>query len=166
MFAYLIRHGIAVNRGAAGVLDDRSRELTPQGIQKMGRNAAALARLRLVIDEIWTSPLMRARQTADIVAKNLNLTGKPRVVKALSPGGDCRQLIQRLSQYVDRGGVALIGHEPDLGKLASFLLTGSSSGFVEFKKGGIACIEVEDFQSTLQARLQWLLTPKQMKLMT
>lgn len=166
MRLYLIRHAIAVDRSAPGILDDRSRELTPQGIQKMRRSAAALAKVGVVIDEIWTSPLLRARQTADIVSQSLGVRGSPCIVRALSPGGDCEQLMRRLAQHLDFSGVALIGHEPDLGKLATFLLGGPRQSAVEFKKGGAACIEVDDFHPPVRGRLQWLLTPKQMKLMT
>ncbi|MGQ9649643.1 MAG: phosphohistidine phosphatase SixA [Phycisphaerae bacterium] len=166
MRLYLIRHAVAVGRSASGILDDRSRELTPQGIRKMRRNAAALAKIGVVVDEIWTSPLLRARQTADIVAQSMGIRGSPRIVKALSPGGNCEQLMRRLAQHVDFSGVALIGHEPDLGKLATSLLAGSRQPAVEFKKGGAACIEVDVFHPPVRGRLQWLLTPKQMKLMT
>lgn len=166
MRLYLIRHAIAVARGASGILDDRSRELTPQGIEKMRRNAAALTRLGVVADEIWTSPLVRARQTADIVAQSLGLETAPRTVRLLAPGGDPRQLIQRLAQRSDRSGVVLVGHEPDLGELAAFLISGSHQASIEFRKGGAACIEVDDFHSPIRGRLHWLLTPRQMKLMT
>lgn len=166
MRLYLIRHAIAVNRGASGILDDRSRELTPQGIQKMRRHAAALAKLGVVADEIWTSPLLRARQTADIVAHSLSLEATPRAMRVLAPGGDCRQLLQRLSQRSDRAGIILVGHEPDLGRLAAFLLSGSYDISIEFRKGGAACIEVDDFHPPVRGRLHWLLTPKQMRLMT
>ncbi len=166
MKLYLIRHGIAVNRDAPAVLDDRLRELTPQGITKMSRNADALAHLGLVIDEIWTSPLIRARQTADIIARRFETAGNPRIVKALGPGEDNGRLLQRLARFGQKEGVALIGHEPNLGLLTTYLLTGSSHEAVVFRKGGAACIEVECFQPTIRARLQWLLTPKQMKMMT
>lgn len=165
MRLYLIRHAIAVDRDAVGVLDDASRELTPQGIGKMGHNAAALARLGVKANEVWTSPFLRARQTADIVARGLGLAGGPRVVKALSPGGDYQALIQRLARHADWAGVALVGHEPDLGRLAALLLAGSPHGAVDFKKGGAACIEIDDFHPPVRGRLEWLLTPKQMKMM-
>ncbi len=166
MTVYIVRHAIAVKRGTPGLLDDQSRALTPAGIKKMCRNAAALKKLGVAIDEIWTSPLLRARQTANLLAEGLGLRTSPRVVKALEPGGDVQQVIQKLSQLVNRPAVALVGHEPDLGILATTLLTGSPHGRIEFKKGAVACIEIDDFKPPLQGRLQWMLTPKQMSLMT
>jgi phosphohistidine phosphatase len=166
MELYLVRHAIAVPRGAPGVLDDRLRELTPAGIKKMRRNAEALATLGVVIDEIWTSPLIRARQTADILVEGLGLRAKPHVVKALEPGTDPRQVIEKLLQHANRAGIAVVGHEPDLGKLATFILTGSGRPAIEFRKGGVACIALDDLKPPLRGWLRWLVTPKQMKAMT
>jgi phosphohistidine phosphatase len=166
MRLYLVRHAIAVPRGAPGVLDDRSRELTPAGVKKMRRNVAGLARLAVEIDEIWTSPLVRARQTADLLAEGLHLATHPRVVKGLEPGGDINILTQKLAQHADRAGVALVGHEPDLGELATYLLTGARQPGIRFGKGAVACVEVDDLKPPLRGRLRWLLTSKQMKLMT
>ena len=140
--------------------------MTPLGVKKMRRNAAALAKLQVGIDEIWTSPLLRARQTADILAEGLGLAATPQVVKGLEPGGDSAQLIRRLERRAALGGIVLVGHEPDLGQLATQLLTGSRRAAVEFKKGAVACIEVDDVHSPLRGRLHWLLAPKHMRLMT
>ncbi len=165
MKVYVVRHGIAVPHGAPGVLDDRSRELTPDGAKKVRRHAAALARLGVVVDEVWTSSLSRARQTADILADGLEVAARPRVVKALEPGGDIRSLTHQLSQRADRKGIMLVGHEPDLGRLATHLITGLTRTAIEFKKGAVACIAIDDFKAPLRGRLRWLLTPRQMRLM-
>lgn len=164
MNVYLVRHAIAVPRGSPGTLDDRTRDLTPAGIKKMRSNAAALARLKVVIDEIWTSPLTRAARTAEILSEALALAASPRVAKDLAPGGDAQQLVRRLARHSNRTGVALVGHQPDLGVLGTFLLTGSRHAALELKKGGIACIEIDDFSPPLRGRLRWLLTPRQMRL--
>lgn len=166
MELYLVRHAIAIPHGAPGVLDERSRGLTPAGIRKMRRNVAALAELGVALDEIWTSPLSRARQTADILADGLDLAVHPRVVKALEPGSDIQLLAEKLSQHANRAGIALVGHEPDLGRFATYIITGSRHPAIEFKKGAVACIGVDDFKPPLRGRLRWLLTPKQMRLMT
>ena len=71
MLLYLVRHAIAIPRGAPGISSDASRELTPEGIRRMRQNARALVQLDVVIEEVWTSPLIRARQTADLLAEEL-----------------------------------------------------------------------------------------------
>jgi len=164
MRVYLVRHAIATPRELSGVLEDRSRELTPLGIRRMRRQTAALARLNVVIDEVWTSPYVRATQTAAILSEGLALATSPRVVKELAPGGDLLQLLQKLARHTHRTGIALIGHEPDLGILGTYLVTGTRHEAIEFKKGGVACVKIDDFKSPLRGRLCWLLTPKQMRL--
>src|SRR5262245_54615467 len=142
MLVYLIRHAIAYERGLIADLDDDARELTPVGIKKMRRNAAALARLRVRSDEIWTSPLVRATQTAEILAEALRPAGGVHVVTELAPGGDFDRLLHRLQLHAEHEAVALVGHEPDLGQLVGMLLTGQRRPIVRFKKGGVACIEI------------------------
>ena len=165
MDLYLVRHAIAERRGSAGVLDDHSRKLTPAGIKKMQHNVEALCRLKVTFDEIWTSPLLRAKQTADILVEGLRLTKRPYIVRALAPGQKSEILIQRLSRHARDASIALVGHEPDLGKLASYLLLGSPLEAVAFKKGGVARIEVNNFKPFVRGCLHWLLTPKQMQIM-
>lgn len=165
MNVYLVRHGIAVPRGMSGAMDDAARELTPVGMKKMRRNAAALLKLGVVIDEVWTSPFVRARQTARILAEGLGLRAAPRVVKALEPGGEVAEVLNKLGLLVNRKGVALVGHEPDLGGLATRMLTPAAHSVFEFRKGAIACIAVDDFKPPPEGRLQWMLTSGQMRLM-
>lgn len=131
----------------------------------MERNVAALAKLKLALDEIWTSPLTRAKQTADILARGLDFSKRPRIVKALEPGQKPDLLLQKLAQHPDSKGIALVGHEPDMGRLASYMLLGSTIESVVFKKGAVARIEIDDFKRPLRGQLHWLLTPKQMQLM-
>ena len=165
MELYIVRHAIAVARGAQGVLNDRSRPLTQAGIEKMRQHAAALAKLEIVLDQVWTSPLVRAKQTAEILVEALGLALKPCVVKALEPGGDYQPLIAKLSEHADRAGIAIVGHEPDLGEFATYLLTGAHQSAIEFKKGAVACIELDDVESPPpRGRLRWLLTPKQLQM--
>ncbi len=163
MQLYLIRHAIAVDRGAAGVVDDRSRELTIDGIRKMRRVAAGLSKLIEELDEVWTSPLVRARQTAEIVCEEFGLRRPPQTVPALEPGGKPQDIVARLVKHAGREGIALVGHEPDLGELATFLIAGTRRSGIRFKKGGVACIEISDFHAPVRGELCWLLTPGQLR---
>lgn len=163
MLVYLVRHGIAAPADAPGVIDDASRPLTPQGGRRMHRAAAGLAHLRIRPAEIWTSPLLRARQTADLLGEALDLSTRIVTMPCLEPGSRPEAVLQQLITRPDLPGVALVGHEPLLGELATFLLTGLAAGSIRFKKGGAACIEVEDVRTPVRGRLLWLLTPGQLR---
>ena len=162
MHLYLIRHGIAESYGTPGVTDDASRELTDKGEERIRRNGRALVQLGEVIDEIWTSPLERARRTADLLAGELGVATPVRVVEDLAPGGKFEPLLEALEPHMEQAGVALVGHEPGLGELATYLLTGVGSSSFRFKKGGVGCIEVYKLDPPPRCQLRWLLTPRQM----
>ena len=163
MLVYLVRHAIAIERNGVPGFDDASRPLTDKGIDRMRRIVRGLDHLGVTVDEIWTSPLVRARQTADILAKSRHFQGGVRVVPALAPGGDATQVLRELHSGGPRTAVALVGHEPDMGELAGLLLTGRSAALFDFKKGGVACIEIEKSGMPLHGKLCWLMTPKQLR---
>ena len=163
MLVYLVRHAIAVPRDGVTAFDDASRELTDKGIDRMRRCVRGLDRVGAGFDEIWTSPLVRARQTADILAESPNFTGRSKVVNALAPGGDLNQVVRELQQNARVASVALVGHEPDMGELATLLTTGQAGSTFRFKKGGVACIEIDDLSPPLRGELLWMMTPKQMR---
>src|SRR5690349_20137533 len=98
MYLYLIRHAIAVERDAPGITNDTERALTPEGRNRMRRNVRGLLRLKAKIDAIWTSPLIRARQTAEIVAEAYALSTAIQEEPALEPGGEMAMLVQRLCE--------------------------------------------------------------------
>ena len=161
MFVYLMRHGIATPRDELGI-DDASRALTPEGAEKVRRISASLHWLNAEFDEIWTSSLVRAHQTAEIVAATWGLSDKIRIVSALEPGGDLQAVVDRLRNTSGPRGVLLTGHEPDMGELAGQLICGRKGGVVRFKKGGVACIELGESAPGGSGELLWLLTPKQL----
>jgi phosphohistidine phosphatase len=161
LFVYLMRHGIASPRCEVGI-DDASRALTAEGAEKVRRISAGLHWLNVEFDEIWTSPLVRAHQTAEIVAATWALSGKVRIVTALEPGGDLQAVIDQLRSTSGLRGVILTGHEPDMGELAGQLICGRKGGAVRFKKGGVACIELDETLPGGCGELLWLLTPKQL----
>lgn len=164
MFIYLVRHGIAAARFAG--TDDRARALTPEGFEKMRFIKDALANLGVKFDEIWTSPLLRARQTADILATGARKDIPVKTVASLEPGGDFGALRTLLAEHAHLESVALVGHEPCLSEFMSHLLGASPSLMIRFKKGGVALVEIDDFKSPLRGELCWLLSPKAMKLMS
>jgi phosphohistidine phosphatase len=154
---YLIRHGLAAERGDE-YPDDSKRPLTSAGISALRKEARALVELDISFDVIITSPLTRARQTADVFAQGL--PAKPPVVltDSLSPAGSHASLFQELGRHMRKASIALVGHEPNLGELAARLL--GAKGGIEFKKGAICRIDFDVFPPKGVGTLKWLAPPK------
>ena len=110
MNIYLLRHGIAVS--AEETAPDEDRPLTAKGIKRMRKGARGLRRLGLDFDAVLTSPLARARQTADIVAASLGLESRLTVVETLQPNCSVEELLASLSDYQHCKHLLLVGHEP------------------------------------------------------
>jgi phosphohistidine phosphatase len=104
---------------------------------------------------------VRARETADIVAASYRSAARV-VLPALAPGAAPRTLLQWLRRQPDDASVALVGHEPDLGRLAGWLLTGRAAGFVNFKKGAAMLIGFDGAPRAGGGTLGWLLTAAQL----
>lgn len=157
---YLVRHGIAAERGKEWP-DDSKRPLTHKGIARMREVAAGLKDLEVSFDLILTSPLVRARQTADLLHQGLGGSIPLEETTLLGPGGRPADLIEflRSKKKVDR--IALVGHEPDLGQLAAFLI-GARAPLV-FKKGGICRIDFEKFPPVPPGHLVWFALPKMLR---
>jgi phosphohistidine phosphatase len=158
---YLIRHGVAAQRGDA-FPDDTKRPLTSRGITRLRKEARALAKLGVSFDQIVTSPLVRARQTADAFAQALNPHPPLAICDALAPGGTAVAVIEDLGRFERRARVALVGHEPNMGELAARLL--GTRRPIEFKKGAICRIDVAALPPTRPGVLRWFVTPKMFRL--
>jgi phosphohistidine phosphatase len=154
---YLIRHGVAEERGDAWP-DDTKRPLSEGGIERLQKSARGLARLDVWIDVILTSPLVRTRQTADIVASAFDPRPSIISVDSLAPEGTYTALIADLEKHGRKTRIALVGHEPGIGELAARLI-GSRHSF-EFKKGAVCRIDVEEIPPVGPGDLRWMLTPK------
>jgi len=166
MELFLLRHGPAVERGTRGFEDDTLRPLTAKGRRQMRTTAAAMKRLRGKFDLILSSPFARAKQTAEIVATVLRLKRRLKFSNALAPGGPPAILLRQLSREKPAPEkILLVGHEPDLSRLVALLVAGGPRLPMDFKKGGLCKLEAETLRAGQCARLAWLLTPKQMKLM-
>jgi phosphohistidine phosphatase len=160
---YLMRHAIAEPRGETADID---RTLAAEGVRRMHRIALGLKRLGIVPDLILTSPLRRAEETAGILVPVLAPALPIEIYPPLAPGNPIPEVIGGLRAYRRAHHVVLVGHQPDLGQLASQLLTGSPSMLpLPFKKGSAAAIEVTALPPRAAGRLNWFLTPKQLRLM-
>ena len=142
MEIYIVRHGIAEEVSKDG--SDESRPLTAEGTKKMKEAAAGFARLERKPAHIFSSPLVRAKQTAQLVADALKM--KVEEMKELAPARLPAQVCEKLRQLKKVESVMLVGHEPNCSELASYLLLGSGGLNIEFKKGAICLIETRTLE--------------------
>lgn len=161
---FILRHGIASHPGEAGLskkLPDADRPLSPAGQKKTWRTTKALRALDLKFDAVITSPLLRARQTAQIVAEAMELRRRLIFSDHLKPDGSPKLLIEQLNVVSARAkNILIVGHEPYLSRFASLLISGSTLAAVELKKGALLKLEVRDLGYARCATLAWLLSPK------
>jgi phosphohistidine phosphatase len=156
----VIRHGSAEEAGR-GVEDSR-RALTEAGKKEMNEVSAGLAELVESVDLIAASPLVRAQQTAEIVAKAYGRI-PVQTLEALSPGSDLDAIAGFLRELHSAEIVAVVGHEPDLGTLVTWLMTGAGNSRVAFSKGGAALLDFPSRVASGAGTLEWLLTRSQLR---
>jgi phosphohistidine phosphatase len=136
----LVRHAIAFERNQRRWPDDKLRPLTPAGRAKFRRAATGLAQWLSRPNRLLTSPLVRARQTADVLRETARW---PKAIEApeLAPGaGTSSALAMLRKQKATR--IAVVGHEPDLSALLMACIAPGGAGVaITFKKGGVACVQ-------------------------
>jgi phosphohistidine phosphatase len=154
---YLVRHGVAAERGPE-YPDDSKRPLTGRGISAFRKVVKGLDEIGVTIDLIVTSPLVRTRQTADLLAEGL--ASKPTVISsdALAPAGTPAAVVQEVAKHQRKGRIALVGHEPNIGELAARLIGARAP--IPFKKGGACRIDFETLPPKGLGELRWLLPPR------
>jgi phosphohistidine phosphatase len=152
---YFLRHGLAGESGEWKG-SDFARPLTEEGIAKMKRTAETIARMELDLQLILTSPLVRAYQTAEIVAKQCKMLDKLVKDDRLGSGFGIKYLSEILAEQSRTNSLMLVGHEPGMSETVSSLIGG---GRIVFKKGSLAYVELSDAKS-LKGELVWLIPPK------
>lgn len=159
----LFRHGPAGDRAdfARTGRPDEKRPLTPKGKRKTARSAKGLRDLIPELDLIAASPLTRARQTAEILSKAYG-GPKPSLVEDLGPKGDREEILQWLLER-SPNFAALVGHEPALGALAAWLMTGKAEPLFDLGKAGACLLEFHGVPKAGTAKLAWLLQPSQLR---
>lgn len=166
MNIFILRHGIAVDRGTPGFDSDSERPLTPKGERKLLQVADAMEAMNLNFDIILTSPFIRARDTARIIADSLGAKKRLQETDDLTPGGSPKNLIEHIQAIKPAPeNILLVGHEPYLSQLVSFLIAGDIHALVLLKKGGLCKLNTDGLRYARCAMLEWLLTPKQMGVM-
>ena len=160
MKLYILRHGDAVEAGDSKVKDSE-RPLTPKGIQRTTQLAEALEEMDVAFDAVLSSPLVRARETAEIIARELKFIGKVELTDYLTPFGSMENLVRQLTMLRPTPkNVLLVGHEPYLSGFISLLCTGGPGMGLEMKKGALCRLEVDAPVCGKCATLEWLLPPR------
>jgi phosphohistidine phosphatase len=158
---YLVRHAIAFERDADKWPDDAKRPLTHKGIARMREVVDGLLELKVEIELVVTSPLVRAKQTADVIIAGLPEAPELVVSEAMSPSGSPSAVAEALAHYTKLKSIALVGHEPSLGELGAWLLGAKNP--LTLKKGGVACIDMPTLPLVGPGQLVWLATPKMLR---
>lgn len=157
---YIVRHGLAGEHGSYA--NDNERPLTEEGIRKTRKVAKQLKEFGLRFDLILTSPLVRAKQTAEIL-QEAHLGKSLQEAAELAPGGDFAQWINWLQSWRESGGnsLAIVGHEPDLSEWAQRLIWGEARQQILLKKAGVIGINLPSEGSPVgQSELFWLTPPR------
>ena len=153
----LLRHGIAEN-GRPGS-PDSERELVPEGRKKLREVLKAAKDAGAAPDLILTSPYRRAVETAEIAASVIGYAGELVHAGALTPDASPAEVWTEIRAQKHFDEILLVGHEPLFSHLMAYLL-GAPSLLVDFKKGALACVDIEHFSAEPHGILRWFLTPK------
>jgi phosphohistidine phosphatase len=157
---YLVRHALAAERGEQ-YSDDAIRPLTEKGIARFRAAVKGLIALDVEIQLVLTSPLVRARQTANLLTELL--PSRPPVVEtpALAPGASFRAFVDAVSGHARNNRLALVGHEPGLGEVAGRLIGTRTP--LPFRKGGVCRIDVDALPPAGPGHLVWFATPRMLR---
>jgi len=160
MDVLVVRHGIAMEREDAQAVGiaEAERPLTPQGRKRMKRAAKGLSRIVPELDALITSPYRRARATADVVGRAFGRLSSEET-DALLPEADPEELCQVLAAH-GGGLVAVVGHEPHLGRFVAYCLHGELKSPFDFKKGGACLLHFDGAPAASAGRLSWFLPPR------
>ena len=154
---YLIRHAVAEERGESWP-DDAKRPLTDAGTARMRKAARGLVKMGVAFDVVLTSPYVRTRQTAEIVATAYDERPPIVAIDSLAPGGSVQSVLSDLERQTRRSRIAIVGHEPGIGEFAARLIGSRHS--IEFKKGAVCRIDVDALPPSGPGDLRWMLTTK------
>ena len=165
MELYLIRHADAIDADVG--LTDEERPLSDEGREKMRKGAKGLRKLLSgsfpPLDGILTSPLLRSVETAQIIALEVNDNQDVTECPPLAKESLWADILPFLAKFPKSARVALIGHEPELGKLAGWLISRSPETAIPMKKGSAFCFDIDEAVPEPKAELVWFLTPKMLR---
>jgi len=160
----VVRHAVAKDAEAFARKGkpDGERPLTKEGRREFRRGARGIARLAGEVDVLATSPLVRARETAALLAPALGC-GRPLRRPELAAGAPARKLVAWLARQRRGATVAVVGHEPDLSRLVALLATGRAQDAIVIEKGGACLLAFDGAVRAGAGTLRWLLTARQLR---
>ncbi len=161
MDLFILRHGEAGRRSST-IRDDSKRTLTEEGEKEIIDISKGVEDLGIEFDYIFTSPLLRARQTAEVISKIVTSKNQIKELDELKPEGNKLQLYNKLSNLKQDSVILIVGHEPYLSELVGEAISNEGCK-IDLKKGGLARIRVLTILPKLKGELRWLLTPKHLK---
>jgi phosphohistidine phosphatase len=160
MKLYILRHGDTAEHGDPRYKENE-RPLTPKGIQRTKQLAHILREMEITFEAVLTSPLTRARETAEILARGMKLQDNMRFSEHLAPSGSMEELVHQINTIRPAPkNVILVGHEPYLSGFISLLCTGAPGLPMVFKKGALCRLQIEVLSVGKCAMLDWLLQPR------
>jgi len=158
---YIMRHAEAEDEAESG--GDEARPLTVRGRERTRDAAGGLRALGLRFDAILSSSLLRAAETAELVADEYANNPLPQVLPALSPDVSPREALAALTPFARHGEVLIVGHEPQLSRLVGLLLTSSGAVAIRFKKGACVALDLPKAIEPGAGELRWMLTQRQLR---
>ncbi len=162
MELFILRHGEA-GKALPPSPKEFQRPLTEAGRKRIEDVGESLKEWNINFDKILTSPLRRAKETAETVAKVLGIEDRLVDSNDLKPEGNRLELYKALSKMKVQDSVLIVGHEPYLSILIGDIIAANPNSHISLKKGGIAKIEIETFSPRISGELRWLLTPRQIR---
>lgn len=160
MRIYLMRHGKAEDFAAGG---DSQRRLTAEGRQKVVLVALALAKMGIAFDAVFSSPLLRAWETATLVADNLHPRVQPEEALVLARGGSVRELLAPLRTRTDSQHALFVGHMPTMGEWLGELKNAGRPMAEAMSKAAVACFDLPSINRANEAKLQWHHTARELR---
>jgi phosphohistidine phosphatase len=158
MRLHFLRHASASDLAPT----DAERKLTKEGEEESRVAGAALAKLGVKPAQIFSSPLVRARQTAKIAAEELKFSDPIEILEELLNDASTSALLKALKHYGPANDLLLVGHMPSLAEHVAGLINARSAGGLPLGKGGVACVELEEWRVG-HGQLRWLLSQKHLR---
>lgn len=159
ILVYLVRHGVAEPGGGR---PDKERKLTEGGQAAVRQVGLVLREQGTRLDALLSSPYVRARETAAILADAMHLSNGPTICPALAAGAEPEEMTAELQAVVDATAVMLVGHMPDMGRVAHHLLEEGGGRSASFRPGAVACIEFPQAILPGTGKVRWHRQPEQL----
>jgi phosphohistidine phosphatase len=158
MDVFVLRHGDA-NTSTKDLVDDSKRMLSASGIKEIENVTKLFSKFEIKLDLIYSSPLRRAKQSSEIIAKTQK---KSKVVylNELKPEGNVEEICQTLSKQKESSVVLIVGHIPLLIDLINYIISSVIKSDLSLKTGGLCKIKTMSLEPRLKGELEWLLVPK------